>query len=125
MKVLPNMVFPALTPTISRIELRDKGYVIFECGVATGNCITEFGPFDTYREAIGYLRKFPLIKPDPYLKWKQEHPRHAWAMEHLEGFESYVEFLFKGFEFHDEFVKNLWEVAHQLEEHLRELDESG
>ena len=114
MKATPDMVFPVPPGlTVARIELKgnDTGYVIYECGVLSGQCITDYGPFETYREAIGHLQRFPQIKLDPYLKWKREHPRHAYALEHLEKFEDSVKLLFSGFEFTDEFVEELWGVS--------------
>ena len=96
--VLPEHVFPLIPGiTVSRIELRENTeYMVYECGAVTGNCITAYGPFETYREAFKVLCRFPTVKLDPYLEWKQKNPRHAWALEQADDFEDGVNCIFSG-----------------------------
>lgn len=91
----------------------------------SGKMIIDSGPFKTYQEAFDeWSTAHPdTLQKDKYMAWREQCPRHAWALENTENGEKVPEFMKHindGGGLTQRLMDKLWGIAGKLEGKNRE-----
>jgi hypothetical protein len=96
-------------------------YRIYAYDPDTEEILRTLSPYRSYESAWGDCRDMPPHKvvEDPYKVWREENPRHAWALGQMKDPEEFIPQIMQGTITSSE-MGLLWEVANQLERENQE-----